>query len=151
MESILATIKAEHEIIREALSLTAESKIDLKRELYQTARDLLIYHMMSEEVSIYRKLETEDVNTAALIHKLYEEHQEVKEDLQRLNLLRCEDPHWQIFLYQLMEKVEDHSMKEEEDLFFEAKEDYSRSELVDMASDFHQGKHTNRHLIPTSI
>lgn len=142
-ETILGHIHAEHEFIQEALKLTAESGYDLRQELYAVARERLAKHMWSEELSFYRRIEVEG-EASELVNELESEHQEVKDLLQKLNLMDIYSNEWSELFVILQKKVEDHCHKEEEELFPEVKEDYSLEELSKMLCDFEEAKNSRQ-------
>ena len=128
-DSILTKIRAEHRLILGGLKLTADAGNDLRKELYQIVRNEIVQHMAGEEASLYKNLED-------LSSPYFHDHKILKEYLQHLNLLDERTEEWfQVFL-KFKDLFMDHCLREERDLFREAKEDFSREELEDMVSDF---------------
>lgn len=142
-ESILSIIRNEHaDIMNHMMLVEASSDVKLKNALYSSLKSKLVEHMEGEEYSIYNRFR-EDVpnNTAQKLIKASDtEHHQIKEYLQRLNLLDINGKEWPRVFSEFKEFVKKHCQNEEKEMFSEAKEDFSLEELVEIVGDFENNK-----------
>ncbi len=142
-ESILKTLREEHRRI-ERIMLQIESTHDIvrKKELYLLLKDELIPHMEGEEKTIYAQLiedvRGEEAEEVAQIAKA--EHQEIKALLAQLDNLGIENEKWNAIYNEVEEAVRKHVEEEETEVFAEAKDDFTREELIDMGDEFIEAK-----------
>lgn len=100
-------------------------------------------HILGEENSIYKHL-VEEVAVAKafeLTTLSNKEHHQIKEYLQTLNLLRMDTKEWSYTFHQMKLFVQKHCVQEEQEMFNEVKEDFSKEELVEIASEFLEARH----------
>jgi iron-sulfur cluster repair protein YtfE (RIC family) len=145
-ETILQKLKEEHaEIYTLLLRIERAPAPQKKQEIFDELKAILIPHMEGEEKTLYAKLRTEvhDENAAKIAGEMEQEHQEIKSLLQMMDGEEILTPEWNELLKELQESVATHVEEEERDLFTEAKEDFSREELVRFHSDFEEAKHTH--------
>ena len=69
------------------------------------------------------------------------EHHEIKEYIQRLNLINFGSNDWLDVFKSFKDIVIRHCDDEEVTMFAEAKEDFSREELIEIATEFEEAKH----------
>lgn len=145
-ETILSKIKDEHLTIKAKLS-AVESCLSpgKKLELYHQLKKALVRHLTGEEHTIYKHFREEILKPVAqeLIHMTDYEHHQMKEYLQRLNLLQVTNPAWIETFNDLKELVELHCKISEQLMFTEAKEDFSREELIAIGTEYEQQKSQN--------
>lgn len=143
-ETILTKIHDEHSLIMSHIKLVEDCQdIQEKHGLYKQLKAELLEHLTGLEKSIYRHLR-EDVlkESAREISDLsHQEHHQMKEYLQRLNLLSIENQEWPRTFCELKHLVQMHCDMEEMIMFNEAKEDFSREELIEFASEYENSKH----------
>lgn len=136
--TILTRIKDEHDEIRGCMEVILSSPPADREELYHGLKRILVYHMHSEEESIYKRLKT-DVHTEAaraLAKSSEQDHHLIKEYLQCLNFLRSDSEDWLALFKKLFSETERHCREEERTLFAEAWDDFSKRELVEMGRSF---------------
>jgi iron-sulfur cluster repair protein YtfE (RIC family) len=143
-ETILQTLRLEHRQI-EVLMEKIDASMDIaqKKEMYLMLKDELMLHMLSEEKTLYAHLEQDVAEDSAgdLAQQADLEHQEVKTIIEQLDNTGIETLEWEMLFQKLKEKFLYHFHKEEEVLFAEAKEDFSREDLEEFADEFQEVKH----------
>ena len=142
-ESILVKLREEHQTIRDLLQKT-EKAVDVaqKKELYLQAQDEIISHMDSEEKTIYRHL-IEDVGneeSEEVAHDAEDEHEEIRNLFEKLDNTHIETKDWDTAFHQLKKQFLDHIQNEENALFAEAREDFSKEELMDFGEEYENAK-----------
>lgn len=147
-ESILNTLRAEHRQFESTIQLIEKSKdVVRKKELYLQLKDELIPHMEGEERTIYAHL-IEDVHDeeAEEVAQLAEtEQQEIKDLLGQLDNLGIENEKWEPTFRRIKECIRKHVAEEESALFAEAKEDFTKEELIELGDEFIEAK---QHISP---
>lgn len=143
-ESILHTLHDEHSqlfLLLEQIELapTAEQRVDLFHEM----KNELVPHLRGEELTIYDKLRYEigDEKAMKLARTSDIEHHQIREYLQKLTLLDTESVAWMNTFKEFRRFTERHCAEEEMDLFPFAKEDFSETELEEIAYEFEEAKH----------
>ncbi len=142
-ENILNKLKAEH---REVLALIKkiQSAKDLarKKDLFDEVYEALMGHMLGEEETIYAHLKKDAHEIAAeeVAMEAESEHQEIKEILERLAESGVDSISFDEEMNNLNSIVSDHILEEESDLFTEAKDDFSLTELQDFATEYEEAK-----------
>lgn len=143
-ETILAKLRNEHREIKQLLyQVRPEMSAIQKVNTFHEIKLILIPHMAGEERTLYARLreETDDEAAEEIASEANQEHHEIREYIQRLNLMEPEDDEWLKEFLSFKEHVEQHFLEEETELFDEAKEDFSVEELVELAYDFEEAKH----------
>lgn len=142
-ETILTKIREEHEEMNHLLNQVENSKDYFQRlELFNKVKSILVAHMTAEEKTIYKRFR-HDVQAPAskeLARLSDREHHEIKEYIQRLNLINFGSNDWLAVFKSFKETVKRHGDDEELNMFAEAKEDFSREELIEIAADFEEAK-----------
>lgn len=125
--NVLDNIREEHELLLDEMRLVTKAEGEIRRELFDHIKESLVKHLAAIEEVITDRLQ-KDVNP--------EEHHELKEFLQRLTLMNPENQNW-IEMFGEFELAAIKLFKDEEEkLFDELKEDYSRDELIEIGSDY---------------
>jgi hemerythrin superfamily protein len=144
-EKILDKMRKDHfeilGLMRKVLISTCDNQC---KEFFDEAKTLLIKHMVAEEESVYKRLirDVDEQRGRILALSSENEHHQAKEYIQRLNLMNINDPAWMKMFHDLFEIVATHFKIEEEVLFKEIKEDFSREELVEIDSEFEGSRAT---------
>lgn len=140
----MTKIRDEHKELNDLLDQVENSQDYFRRlELFNRVKAQLVAHMAGEERTIYTRFR-HDVKAPAtekLVQVSDREHHEIKEFIQRLNLINFGSPQWIEVFKSFKETVKRHCEEEEESMFAEAKEDFSREELIEIATEFEQAKH----------
>lgn len=143
-ETILAKLRQEHREIQNILErIEANNNTERKKELFDEVKSLLVPHMEGEEKTIYAHLrnDVQDETAEAIAEEADFEHHEIRDCMQRLTLLEIDNENWMKEFHSFKEHVNQHVREEETELFDEAKEDFSREELVFFAEEFEEAKH----------
>ena len=138
-ETILTKLHSEHLDIEHDLDLIIRTQNEsVKQELFAQVKRKLVEHMEGEENSIYRHFR-EDIKDGRNLHFVLtsdSEHHSIKEYLQRLTLLDIKSERWQESLKELARIIKEHVADEEDEMFAEAKEDFSKEELIQFGTEF---------------
>lgn len=143
-DTILSKIKSEHAAILKQMQ-AVEDCIDIikKKALYQDLKIKLLELMQGEELSIYKHFREDILKPIA--RELNEisgtEHHQIKEYLQRLNLINITHHEWPKTFAELKHLMRIHCEVEELIMFGEAKEDFSREELIEIGTEYEEFKH----------
>ena len=129
-EKMLITMSEEHIKIISLIAQLRETQNPSKRmKLFQNFKQVLLDHMTSEEKALYRYLNLKDGN------KHYDHH-EIKEGLQRLNLIKIGQDRWVETFKQFSHVVEDHCRLEDVDTFERMDHIFSNEEIEMMTCEF---------------
>lgn len=142
-ETILSKMKDEHRELQILLLRVERCKDPQKKqEYYEDMKRVLIPHMEGEEQTIYSKLRNDvhDENAEEVANDAVYEHQEIKDMLSMLDDIDIGNEEWNELFSDLKESIQLHVEEEETQLFPEAKEDFSREELINFASEFEEAK-----------
>lgn len=142
-ESILKTLKDEHRHVRELILKVKEaSDVGVKKELYLKLKEELILHMEGEERTLYSHLidDVNDEEAEEVALQAEDEHQEMKVLLSKLDNIGIENDEWDINFFHLSNLIEIHVQEEEDALFAEAKQDFSKEELIDFGDEYQDVK-----------
>lgn len=142
-ESILKTLKEEHERLERFLKQIEKAQdVVQKKEFYLQMKELLILHLEAEEKTIYAHLieDIQDEDAEELALNSVEVHQRIKDILLKIDNIGIESDEWDATFRRLQTALIDHIKEEEEELFTEAKEDFSKQELVDFGDEFEDAK-----------
>lgn len=147
-ETILTKLKEEHRELQMLLLKVERCKeLAKKKEYFRELEDVLVPHMEGEEQTLYAKLknDVQDEDAAEMANLAGFEHQEIKELLAMLKETEFGTPEWDELYSDMKENIQLHVEEEETDLFNEAKEDFSRDELVQIVSDYEEVKSHSHH------
>ncbi len=142
-ETILTKLHSEHLEIQHDLDLILRTEDEsVKQELFRQVKRKLVQHMQGEDFSIYKHFK-EDIKGGENLHFVHtsdSEHHCIKEYLQRLTLLDIKSQGWKDSITELARIVKDHVIDEEDEMFTEAKEDFSEEELIEIGTEFEELK-----------
>jgi len=126
---IFRRLKDEHEEVA-ALMKRVISTDDAteKREWFDKVRTLLLSHSKAEEKEFYPRL-LAHVSTRELVEHSFDEHEQVAQLIEELDIRDIAEPDWDENFDELMQSVEDHVEDEENDLFPRAKQVLSGDDL----------------------
>ena len=143
-DTILAKLKDEHRDIKSILNRMQRSSYDRQKmfELYEELKEVLIPHMEGEEQTLYSALRTDvyDETAAELANRADFEHQEVRDILTMMDGEDISTAEWKDLFESLLDLLYQHFEEEEKELFNEAKEDFSRDELVRIGVEYEEAK-----------
>lgn len=142
-ESILKTLKEEHERLERYIQQIEKTQdVVRKKELYLQMKELLILHLEGEEKTIYAHLidDVQDEDAEELALNSVEVHQRIKDILLKIDNIGIESDEWDSTFRRLNTVLIDHIREEEEALFTEAKEDFSKQELLELGDEFEDAK-----------
>ncbi len=143
-ETILTKIQDEHQELYDLLDQVEGSQDYFRRlELFNRVKSLLVEHMYGEEKTIYARFrqDIQEPQVEQLVELSDREHHQIKEFLQRLNLINFGSNDWIDVFKFFKDSVKKHCHDEEIDMFAEAKDDFSKDELVEIAYEFEEAKH----------
>jgi iron-sulfur cluster repair protein YtfE (RIC family) len=142
-ESILVKLREGHQTIKDLINQTEKATdVVQKKELYLQVKDEMISHMDGEEKTIYRHL-IEDVGneeSEEVAHDAEDEHEEMRNLCEKLDNIHIESKDWESTFHRLKKHFLDHIQKEESALFAEAREDFSKEELMDFGEEYENAK-----------
>ncbi|HXH76263.1 MAG TPA: hemerythrin domain-containing protein [Bacteriovoracaceae bacterium] len=148
-DNILSKIKEEHRELQIMLLKVERCKDPQKKlEYYDEMKKVLIPHMEGEEQTLYAKIRSEikDKEAIEMADDADYEHQEIKEMLAMLDETDIGKAEWNDLFKDLKESLQIHVDEEEELLFNEAKEDFSKDELEKFVYEFEEAKsHASYH------
>jgi hemerythrin-like domain-containing protein len=142
-DSILTKLKTEHNELLFLLEDVEKSMTHNQRlDFFNKAKAAIIPHMQAEDETIYSKLKQEvaDYHALDLVTHSNQEHHLLREFIQRLNLMDIDSTEWMSVFIEFEKTAQRHCSEEEKDLFTEAKEDFSREELIEMGNEFEEAK-----------
>lgn len=138
-ETILDKMREDHTAIMDLMISVQDTKDPAQmKEFFQLLKTRLIHHMIAEEETIYKRLviDINEDHAHELVENSEMEHHETKEYLQRLTLMNIEDSSWRVIFSDLVRTVIHHFKSEEDNLFNEIKEDFSKEELMEITSEY---------------
>lgn len=130
-ENILDQIRKDHVIVREALdSILKENDFEDKKKIYHQTKMQIVLHLHAEEEAIYKRIDR--------THRFADDsgHHDIKDYLQKLNLLSLHENEWQNVFEKFMEHINWYCKEEEDKLLQYLKEDCHREELSEILSDY---------------
>lgn len=142
-ESILNTLREEHRQVDHLMSqIETCTDVVRKKELYLQMKEELIPHMEGEEQTIYAHLieDVHDEEAEEVAQHAEDEHYQVKKLLSKLDNIGIESDEWDSTFRVLKDSVRKHVEEEESALFAEAKEDFSKEELMEFGDEFEEAK-----------
>lgn len=132
--TVISKINEEHFKIRQLMKSVNECiDLDGKRNAFNVLKHELIEHMAGEEKSLYRYIER-----LSLDHTY--DHHEIKECLQRLNLIKITDQSWDEAYQIFCAAVEGHCGDEEENLFSIVSNSFDTDLLILMEREYNLGR-----------
>lgn len=143
-ESILNTLSEEHSqlflLLRE---IELAPTLEQRSQLYEEMKKEIVPHMRGEDLTIYEKLRNEIADEKALELSLNSDrdHHQIREFMQKLNLLPMDSTEWMDTFKEFRLFTENHCNEEEADLYPLAKEDFSEIELEEIGYEFEEAKH----------
>ena len=133
-EKMLITMSEEHIKIISLIAQLRETQNPSKRmNIFQNLKQELLGHMTSEEKALYQYLNLKD-------GKKHYDHHEIKEGLQRLNLIEISEDRWVETFKQFSHFVEDHCRLEDFDIFERVDQIFSNEEIEMMTCEFEKLK-----------
>lgn len=138
-DTILNKLHDEHQEIKHDIDLMLRTESEpKKRELFLRVKKKLVQHMQGEDLSIYRHFreDIEGGGELTFVKMSDSEHHHIRDFLQRLTLLDIHSQRWDESLKELAGMIKQHVDCEEEEMFFEAREDFSKEELVKIGTEF---------------
>ncbi len=142
-ESILNTLKDEHRHSEEIMLQIEQSKdVVQKKELYLQLKEDLLAHMEGEERTLYAHLidDVHDEEAEEVALQAEDEHQEARDLMSKLDNMGIETVGWETTFKELKKCIIKHVEEEESALFAEAKEDFSKEELMEFGDEFNEVK-----------
>lgn len=138
--TVLDIIREEHRTIMDLLQQVNESEGDHKKAVFKDLQNELVRHLWAEEKTVYARLKKEIQTTSAedIFNDSHGGHHELKEYLQRLNLIDIRTEAWKNMFKDFEAVVIRHCTEEESLLFKEMKEDYSREELIEINTEYQE-------------
>jgi len=101
---------------------------------------LLSIHAVCEEAALYPWMRKNLPNGNQLVEHAIKEHQEIKEDLYKLDQMTIDQPGYDAQLMKALKDTQHHVKEEESDLLPSIKKHSSKAELDQMRSDFLSAK-----------
>lgn len=142
-ETILTKLHSEHKEIGHGLDLILRTENEsVKQELFRQVKEKLVQHMQGEDLSIYRHFREviPDGHNLHFVLTNDSEHHLIKEYLQRLTLLDVKSERWKESLEELARIIKSHAEDEEDEMFTEAREGFSKDELIQIGTEFEEMK-----------
>ncbi len=138
MTTIFETIAQDHDKHRTMLMLVGKTKgaSDGRAELFARLRHELLSHAAAEERSFYSVLmDIKDTRSQAS-HSV-EEHEEMRDGLERLSKMEHDNPNWIRVFASLRERIEHHMAEEENEIFAAARQALTQEQAEHAAKRFH--------------
>jgi hemerythrin superfamily protein len=133
-KNVISKIAEEHFKIRQLMKTVLESSNNHDKSwAFIVLKHEIIEHMAGEEQSIY--LHTGNLN----LDRTYDHH-DIKECLQRLNLIKIDDPNWDEAFKSFCQVVENHCGDEEENLFHAINNYFDTDLLITMEKEYNLGR-----------
>lgn len=142
-ESILSTLRQEHQhaagLIRQ---IEGTKDVAQKKDLYLQLKEELILHMEGEEKTLYAHLleDVLDEEAEEVALNAEDEHQGLKNLLAKIDNISIESEEWDRTFKKLHQAVDTHVADEESALFAEAKQDFTKEELIEFDEEFTEAK-----------
>jgi hemerythrin-like domain-containing protein len=133
-------LKKDHQKVRSLFErIDAEDSASEREQLFNEVQELLMSHSELEETVLYPILEDKELTTD-LAESSYDDHEDMRDLLDHLDMLEKDDPEWISLFRQLRESTEHHIDEEESELFPKARKALSRYELEDLSNQIIQKK-----------
>jgi hemerythrin-like domain-containing protein len=126
---IFRRLKDEHEEVASLMKrVVATDDATEKREWFDKVRTALLSHSKAEEKEFYPLL-LAHASTRELIEHSIDEHEQVAQLIEELDIRDVAEPDWDESFDELMQSVDDHVEDEENDLFPRAKQVLSNEDV----------------------
>ena len=133
-QNVLSKIAEEHFKLKQLMKTVSETKNSQEKLwAFNVLKHEIIEHMAGEEQSIY--LHIQKLN----LDRTYDHH-ELKECLQRLNLIKINHHSWDVVYASFCQAVEDHCEDEEENLFKAVTNNFDTDLLMTMEKEYNLGR-----------
>jgi hemerythrin superfamily protein len=133
----LALIKRDHSTVKDLFRRykgLGDGALKSKKSTMERIVKELSVHAAVEEQVFYPTVKREVPGSKRLVDHGMDEHQELKENLVRLQRMRPDGPEFDATMRQVIADVTDHVKEEENDLFPKVRKAMSKQELLDMAA-----------------
>jgi hypothetical protein len=140
----IALLKQDHEEVKkimEKLDKTTERGVKTREELFTKLKSEMTIHETIEEEIFYPALK-EHPKAKELVLEGYEEHHVVDLIMGEISQTPYEDETWGAKFSVMKENVEHHIEEEEGEMFKQARQVFSKSELEELGTQMEQRKET---------
>jgi hypothetical protein len=140
----IALLKQDHEKVKkimEKLDTTTERGVKTREELFTKLKSEMVVHETIEEEIFYPALK-EHPKAKELVLEGYEEHHVVDLIMGEISQTPFEDETWGAKFSVMKENVEHHIEEEEGEMFKQARQVFSKSELDELGTRMEQRKET---------
>lgn len=146
-ESIIGRLHFDHLKIYPLLQdLENSSTVSERTSKFENLKALIVPLLEAEDEAILKKLlDIPDNNARTIRESCFNEHHDMRDLLQRLNLMNIAGKKWMKNYKVFRSLVLKHCQTEEEKLFPEMKEDFSREELIEIGFAFEEAKGQSYH------
>ena len=130
----IAMLKADHDRVKTLLAeleSTTERGVKTRQELFATIKGELTVHEVIEEEIFYPALKSHP-KAQDIVLEAYEEHHVVDLLMGELESLDVSDETWGAKAVVMKENVEHHIEEEEDEMFPQARQVFSKDELVEL-------------------
>ena len=135
-------LKADHDKVKKVLSdldSTTERGVKTREELYAKIKQELTVHEAIEEEIFYPALK-EHPKAKELVLEAYEEHHVVDQVMAEIDGLSFDDETWGAKLTVMKENLEHHIEEEEDEMWKQARQVFTDSELEDLGARMQERK-----------
>lgn len=133
-KNIFSQLKSEHEDLKKLLKKTEDADVDERADYLTKICEELIPHARGEEKTLYAlfrlRAQDEDEDTLDLANEGYEEHLVADELIENLKSIDVKSERWIPMFKVLKENLEHHIREEENEMFKECRELFSKEEQV---------------------
>ena len=140
----IALLKQDHDEVKkimEKLDKTTERGVKTREELFTKLKSEMTLHEAIEEEIFYPALK-EHPKAKELVLEGYEEHHVVDLIMGEISQTPFDDETWGAKFSVMMENIEHHIEEEEGEMFKQARDVFSKSELEDLGSRMEERKST---------
>ncbi len=128
-------LKRDHQKVSDLMERVVSARsAERKEELLAEIREELELHADAEQATFYAALEHE-LESSERVEDAEDDHDEVREYLQRLSGMSAESPKWMELFGELKHAVERHVRMEEERMFAQARRIFSKEDAEGLAMD----------------
>jgi hypothetical protein len=137
---IINKLMQEHRQVEGLLDQIAATTEPMQKSvLFLDLKQALIPHLEGEEETFYFRLQDQQLRERAL-----EEHLKIKDYLHKLDAPEIESEEWDELFQELQLSIRLHVAEEESELFSQARQEFTRDEMIQIADDFDHAK-SNSH------
>jgi hemerythrin superfamily protein len=136
--NIYQYLKKDHQKVADLMEQVVSASDAAKREtLFEQIKNELTLHADAEEVTFYKALDdaTQSKKVEEKVEHAHEEHDEVREYLEKLESLNAKDSEWLVTFGEFKHAVTHHVEEEEEEIFEKAKQYLSKKQETDLAKE----------------